>query len=570
MLEGLSSNILFEISVLLILATFFAYIAKLVRQPLIPAYIIAGIVLGPSCLGLVTDSALIRTMSEIGIVFLLFLVGLEMNLKKLKKVGLVSGIIGTIQVALTFICGYAVASLFGFNSLNSIFMGLIVAFSSTMVVVKLLSERAELDTLHGKLLVGILLVQDVLVILAMPFISSVSSFSWITVAKLLVATIGLSLFAYIFSRFAVNRIFNFAAKSEELLFLLSLSICFLFVLVASYFGFSLAIGAFVAGLTLANLPYHFDMIGKVSPLKDFFSTVFFVLLGMQFVLGDFKEIAWPFLAFLVIIILVKPIIVILLLSLLGYTKHTSFVTGTLLGQTSEFSLIIVLAASSFITQGVFSLTIILTVLTITLTTYLLQFDEKIFSFFAGRLNFLEKISFKKQQELEYHAEDGYPIILAGCDRMGAVVLDELIEKKQDVLVLDSNPDVVLGLAKKKIQCMYGDISNMAVLKRVHFEKAKIVISTVPHEDDNEHLIKYAKSRNKGIIVIVTAEHMQDALDLYDTGADFVMLPRMVSGERLSAILDRHFVNSKHITNLRKKHLKHLLAANSEKRNFMFI
>lgn len=560
-----SASLLFELSMLMIIATFFAYIVKLIRQPLIPAYIITGIILGPSVLGLVSDSTLIRTMSEIGIVFLLFIVGMEMDLKKLKKVGFASVIVGCVQVALSFFLGYVVASLLGFDSFNAIFLGLVVAFSSTMVVIKLLSDRDEIDTLHGRLLIGILLVQDVLVIAAMPFISSMTAFSITIAVKLLIATALLGLFAYLFSRFAIFRIFKFAAKSEELLFLLSLSICFLFVLLAYYFGFSIAIGAFVAGLTLANLPYHFDIIGRVSPLKDFFSTIFFVSLGMQFVLVGFKEMLWPVLALLAIIILLKPIIVTLMLSILGYGRHTPFITGSLLGQTSEFSLIIIIAASSFITKSVFSLTIILTVLTITLTTYILKFDERIYSLFSHRLAFLEKLSIKKQEELEYQEPNKKTsIVLVGCDRMGNVILNNLIKRlKRGLLVIDSNPEVISSLIRKKIQCMYGDISNMALLKRVHFPQARILISTIPNEEDNKRLIKYAKSKNKNITVIVTAERLQEALDLYEAGADFVMLPRIVSGERLSLILDKQLEDGKHIRNIRKEHLRHLLVLSSE-------
>ncbi|MBU4351715.1 MAG: cation:proton antiporter [Nanoarchaeota archaeon] len=567
-LDNISSSLLFQVSILLILATVFAYFAKLVRQPLIPAYIITGLVLGPAVLGLVNDNELIRTMSEIGIVFLLFIVGLEMNLRKLKEVGFVTVIAGTIQVILTFILGYSIATLFNFDYYNAIFLGLICAFSSTMVIVKLLSDRDEVDTLHGRLLIGILLVQDVLVIIAMPFLSSLGSFSFSIAFKLVIATAALALIAFLFSKFAMKRIFRFAARSGELLFLLSLSICFLFALVAAFFGFSIAIGAFVAGLMLANLPYHFDIIGKVSPLKDFFSTIFFVSLGMQFTLIGLKDIIWPMAALLTVIIFLKPLIVTLALAMFGYGRHTPFITGSLLGQTSEFSLIIVLAASSFITSEVFSLTIILTVLTITFTSYVVDLDEKIYALFSKRLRFLERISLRPLKELEYHKKiNEKRVILIGADRMGSVILNDMLkDKRNNLLVVDSNPEIMSNLIKRKVHCVYGDIASSTILKKLHFQQAKVLISTIPNLETNKKLLKYAKHHNKKLIVIMTADHLQQALDLYEAGADYVMLPRLVSGEGVSQLLAKHKTDKAHIKNQRRKHLKHLLNVNSKMKN----
>ncbi len=567
-LDIIPSNLLFQLSILLILATFFAYIARLVRQPLIPAYIITGLVLGPAVLGVVNDNELIKIMSEIGIVFLLFIVGMEMNLKKLKKVGFVTAVAGTVQVLLTFLLGYTIASLFNFNFYNSIILGLVCAFSSTMVIVKLLSDRDEIDTLHGRLLIGILLIQDVLVIIAMPFVSSLQDFSLMMPVKLVIATAALALIAYLFNRFAMNRIFRFAARSEELLFLLSLSTCFLFALLAASFGFSIVIGAFVAGLMLANLPYHFDIIGKVSPLKDFFSTIFFISLGMQFTLLGLKDIIWPMLALLFVIIFLKPFIVTLVLALFGYGRHTPFITGSLLGQTSEFSLIIILAASSFITNQVFSMAIILTVLTITLTSYVVDLDEKVYAIFSKKLRFLERISLRPQKELEYHRKlNQKRIILIGADRMGSVILNDMLKRnKKNLLVVDSNPDIISRLIRRKVHCIYGDVASNTLLKKLHFAQARVLISTIPNMQTNKKLLRYAKKHNKKIIAIITADHLQQALDLYEAGADYVMLPRLVSGEGVSQLLAKHKLDKKHIQKQRRKHLKHLLDVNSELNN----
>ncbi|MDI6737443.1 MAG: cation:proton antiporter [Nanoarchaeota archaeon] len=551
-LAGGASQVLFEIAVMIILATVFAYIARLIRQPLIPAYIIAGIVIGPLALGLVRDTDFIEVMSHIGIMFLLFIVGLEMNLHKLKKVGGFAVLAGVLQVALTFAVGYGIASAFGISQINAIFLGTLAAFSSTMIVIKILSERDELDTLHGRLLVGILIVQDIIVILAMPFLSSAASFSWLIVAKMLSGTFILSAIAVLFDKFLLEKLFSFAARSDELLFLLSLSVGFVFALGAQLFGFSIAIGAFIAGLMLANLPYHYNIIGKISPLKDFFITIFFVSLGLQVASFSLGSIAWPLIALLVVILLAKPLIIMLILSVFGYGRRTSFLTGTLLGQVSEFSLILI-PAVAMLSNSVISLSMALAIITITLTSYVFNYEDKIYSILSPFLAIFEKLSLKKQpvETKEMHVRS--PIILVGCDRMGSIILKALEkDHNKQICVIDSNPEIIARLNRQKINCMYGDIVNTELLDRIAFEGSPVVISTVPQFEDNISLLRYANKKNPRTTLIVVANNPNDANDLYSAGADYVIVPKIISGESLSHMLRKHLSNRNYFKELKAK------------------
>lgn len=551
-LAGGASQVLFELAVMIILATVFAYIAKLIKQPLIPAYIISGIVIGPLVLGIVRDTDFIRVMSNIGIMFLLFIVGLEMNLHKLKKIGFFAAVAGILQVALTFAIGYGIASAFGMDMINAIFLGMIAAFSSTMIVIKILSEREELDTLHGRILVGILVIQDIIVILAMPFLSSISSFSWMIVAKMLLGTTILTAVAYLFEKFAMGWLFSFAARSDELLFLLSLSIGFIFALAAQFLGFSIAIGAFIAGVMLANLPYHFNIIGKISPLKDFFITIFFVSLGLQVASFSMSNIVWPLIALLVLILLVKPLIIMVIMSVFGYGRRTSFITGTLLGQVSEFSLILI-PAVAMLNSSVISLSMAVAIITITLTTYLSSYESRVYSFLSQFLAVFEKLSLKTQpiEEKEMHVDS--PIILVGCDRMGSILLKALEKKhREQICVIDSNPEIISRLAKEKISCMYGDITNRELLERISFEGSPLVISTVPQFEDNILLIRYANKKNRRSTLIVVAASPADARELYSAGADYVIVPKILSGESLSHMLKKHLSDRNYFRELKTK------------------
>src|SRR3989338_3851344 len=284
-------SMFFDIGFIVIISTLFAYIARLLKQPLILAYVLAGILLGPY-LGVITDLNSIKSLSEIGIAFLLFIVGLEIDIKKLKDVGHVATVGGMLQMVIVFALAFAVTILIGMKSTEALYFGLIIAFSSTMVVVKLLSDKREVDTLHGRIIIGILLLQDIIAILVMSFLGQ-SSGILISLIK------GVAVFAVAFAagKYVLPHMFRFAASSQELLFIASLGIAFLFSIVANYIGFSIAIGAFMAGIVLKS-PYNTEIVGKIKPLRDFFSVLFFVSLGMQLSIGSLNTILKPLLVFI--------------------------------------------------------------------------------------------------------------------------------------------------------------------------------------------------------------------------------------------------------------------------------
>jgi len=487
----LQTTLLFELGTILILAAIFAYIAKALKQPLIPAYVITGIIIGPMVLGLIQDIELIKSLSELGIIFLLFVVGVEIDLNKLKKVGWAAGVGGMFQVLMTFLCGFFVGSLLGFDTINSVYAGLIVAFSSTMIVIKLLSDEEEISTLHGRLILGILFVQDVLVILALALLGLGENASALAFLIIFIKGILLGSVAYITNKFAIKPFFRFAAKSAELLFLLSIAICFLFALFAHSLGFSLAIGAFIGGVILANLPYNLNIIGRISPLKDFFSTIFFATLGMQLVLVNFHNLILPLILFLIIILILKPIFIMLILSVFGYGKRNAFVTAVSLAQISEFALIMVMMVQKTMSPELFSLTIILAVITITMTSYIMKYELFFYNLISKPLNSLDKISVKRRT-FGYKEHDERKVIVFGYHRMGTTIISLLKNLKNKVLIVDFNPEIIERLTKKKIPCMYGDMANLEILKRIKVKKAKIILSTVPQENDNIVMLKYVK------------------------------------------------------------------------------
>ena len=557
----LPQNLLFDIGLILIVAAIIGYVLRVFRQPLIPAYIIAGVVLGPLALGIIKDVELIRTISEIGILFLLFIVGMEMDLRKLKSVGLASLVTGSFQVILTFFAGFFAAGLLGFDTLNSVYAGLMIAFSSTMIVIKLLQDKEEIHTLHGRIIIGILFLQDIFVILALTLLIGVDSFSVASVFPILLRFIALLVIAFLVQRFIALRLFRFAAKSSELMFLLAVAFCFAFAFLAELFGFSIAIGGFIGGLTLASLPYHLNIIARVSPLKDFFATIFFVSLGLQLAFANFALLFTPLLVFLALVLFFKPFIIMVCLSLFGYDKRNAFVSAVSLAQISEFSLILVMSVSD-ISSTLFSVGILLGVLSIGLTAYIMKYEMFVYNKISPLLSVFEKLS-KRHKQLGFEYSDKKKIILFGCHRIGSTFLKSFSQVKKHVLVIDFNPEVIEKLKEQKVSSLYGDMSNRDILKRIDFSSAKVIVSTVAREEDTLRLLKYLQDIKKRALVFVTAANLEEALNLYDAGADYVILPQIMSGEKIAEVLERCLKDKKRVRKLKREHLKHLLEMHAE-------
>lgn len=548
--------IFLDMGLMIIFATFFAFIARYLKQPIIPAYIIGGIVLGP-ILGIITDAELIFKLSEIGIAFLLFIVGLELDFKRLKDIGLVASVGGLIQVAISFGVGFALSHILGFEIITSIYLGLVVAFSSTLVVVKLLQDKQELDALHGKIIIGILIMQDILAIFA---ISALTTGNGLTLNSSLISLAqgaGLLAASLIAGKYLFPKVFEFAAKSQEILLMAELAVLFVFALLFDMAGFSITIGAFVAGMALGNLDYRVEMIGRIKSLRDFFTTLFFTSLGLQLSFAGMQNLILPLVLFTLLVLMVKPFFITMLCGIFGFTKRTSFKVANGLAQVSEFSLIIVAAglALGHIPQEVFTLTILLAIVTMTSTAYLMKYSDPLFTFVSKYLPIYVLFNTTK---IEYVPKiQKYDIIVIGYDKIGYSVIKSLQKEGEKVLLVDYNPEVIKKMAKKNIQVLYGDVTDEEVIERINFHQAKLVISTVSNLDENMFVLKHAKKMNKKITVFGTANIVEDAIALYNKGADYVILPYFLGGEQVANILTDYEHDEKVLNVTKISHLAEL-------------
>jgi len=536
---------------MIILAGIFAFVFKILKQPKIPAYIIAGILLGPLVFGIIKDNEVIRSLSEIGVAFLLFFVGLEIDLSNLKRVGKVASFTGIIEVILVSIVSVVISLLMGFENIELVYISGVIAFSSTMIVIKLLADKEEINTLHGRIIVGILLIQDIIAIIILTVLTTNLSLS--TLFFSLGKGILFIILGILIGRMS-HPILKESAKSNELLLLVPLAFLFIYSISAYLFGLSVVVGAFFAGVVLANSPFKIDIKGRIYPLRDFFGAILFVSLGIQ-LLWIPKEYLGLFIILMAITLIIKPIIIFLTVRLLGYTNRTAFLTGNSLGQASEFALIILTQglAMNHISSNIFSVLVFVTIISMSVTSYTIKHEQKIYKIFSYPAKLFEHLPNKKEQ-LNYQSESKGGVIILGCHRMGTLLLQKFSSMKEDVLVIDFNPDIIKSLMKKKVPCLYGDYANPEIMSKIIKINPKMLISTIPDKEDNINLIRKLKKLNKNISIIVVAERIHEALELYKEGADYVILPKVISGVYIDDLIEKITKDKK---NLKKNQIDFL-------------
>ncbi len=517
-------------------AALFAVLAMRIRLPSIVAYLIAGIVLGPT-LGFVEISPQIEAISEVGIVLLLFLVGLELSFEKIRDVGRVAVIAGIGQVVFTAIGGYVFSALLGFNVMESIFLAVGLTFSSTVVVVKVLTDKGELNALYGRIAVGIFLVQDMVVIVALTVLSGLSSTDgsldlWQLSRNLAFAFGGMIVLlggALVASRYALPRPFRWAAGSPAMLFIWSLGWCFAVVAAAHVMHLSIEIGAFLAGLSLAQLPYNRDLQHRVKPLMNFFVAVFFVSLGIRMEPGDVIVHGWPVLAFSAFVLIGNPLIFMLIISRMGYSQRTSFLTSVTVAQISEFSFIFAAmgVASGLVGESVMAITALVGAITICVSAYMILYNEPLYRI-CRRIGLLRIFPTKKKDEEESESADECSgrVIVIGMNTLGRKLARRLHERGERVLAVDNDPRKLEGLP---CEIFLGNVEYRDVFEEAGLNEAKLVISALQIEDINE-LIAF-RCMEARVPSAITGVDLSVVDNLLELGVAYLMLPK-VDGVKL--------------------------------------
>jgi len=538
-------------------------IVRAFNQPLVIGYIFAGMIVAViiefSVFDFEISTGLIGLFSEFGIAFLLFIVGLHLNPKVIKEIGTSALLIGLGQIILTFLLTFVISSKFlGFDLITSSYVGIALAFSSTIIVIKLIYDQKQLDSLYGKISTGILIIQDLVAIIILMLISSSAngtSISSFAIRGLLGGTI-LALCLFLIGFFIIPKLMKILAKSQELLFLFSICWCFIISALFSLMGFSLEIGALIAGVILSISPYSIEISSKIRPLRDFFLIIFFIILGINIHISNISAILVDAVILSVIALLFKPLIIMLFMRTFNYTKRTNFLVGTTLAQISEFSLIILALGVSIghIQSEILSTLTLTLVITTIISTYMIIYSEKFYSKVSDFIGILEKKSVKQK----INVTKNYDAILFGYNRIGFGILQSLKRIKKRYLVVDFNPDAITDLKKFNIPCIYGDAYDQEFLEELPLDKIKIAISTIPSFEINLLLIKNIRLINPESIIIVRAHQIKDALELYQAGASYVLTPHFLGGEYIAKMIQEDKMDKETYKNEKDKHIKDLI------------
>lgn len=555
-----------ELSIIIAIATSIAAIMRLLRQPLIIGHILTGLIVGPLLFDIIRSTETLALMGEIGVAILLFTVGLHLSPEIIRKFGKVSFVTGIGQVIFTTAIGYFVSISLGFSPLESFYIGVALAFSSTIIILKLIADKKELEVLYAKISIGFLLVQDlvaILILVAIPLFSS-GSFAAEGLSRLLVTGVVLVGFVALASRFFISKAHRFIAQSQEFLFLFAISWGIGVAALFKGFGFSLESGALIAGVTLAALPVRHEISARLVPLRDFFIVMFFILLGSQMQFADVEHLIIAAIALSVLVLVGNPLILMVLMGALGYRKKTSFQTGLTVAQISEFSLILVAlgVAQGHVSQEILSLVTFVGLFTIFGCTYLILYSEKIYAFLTPLLSMFER----RDAFEPTMSRTGHKVILFGCNRIGQNFLASLKEIDRNFLVVDHDPDITSKLEREGIAVEYGDAGDIDFLESIDVTGVELVISTIPNSETNLLINRNIKARNPEAVIMVIAHAVGDALSHYEEGVDYVVLPHFLGGEYASEIVVNLGTDKAKYKDLRSEHIHNLklkLAAGHE-------
>lgn len=511
-------SVFVQIGVLLGLAALGGVLAQLLRQPLIVAFIAVGILVGPSGFGMVEYSSEIELFARLGIALLLFVVGLKLDLHVIRTVGPVALASGLGQVLFTSVVGYLIALMLGFSHVPAIYIAVALTFSSTIIIVKLLSDKREVDALHGRIAVGFLIVQDIVVVLVMIGLTAYGQadtdthLGWEAAQILLKGGLMLLVVALLM-RYVLPRLMHQLARSTELLMLFAIAWAVIGASAGDALGFSKEVGAFLAGISIASTAYREQVAARLVSLRDFLLLFFFIELGASLNLGLLGEQVFPALVFSVFVLIGNPIIVMMIMGYMGYRKRTGFLAGLTVAQISEFSLILAALGLSLghLSHDVVGLVTLVGLITISASTYMILYSHQIYERFAPLLSVFERrIPYRETEHLsrdEKHSE----ILLIGLGRFGASVASHLDNRHCRFMAVDFDPETVQRQRKEGYAVRYGDAENPEFIGSLPLDNIKWVISTVRDRHINRMLLTGLKQQGyQGKTAIaVTNRHDQE-------------------------------------------------------------
>lgn len=482
-----------QIALILVFAAVAGGIAHLLRQPTLVAYIVVGVLAGPSVFGIVSSAGEVELLAKVGIAILLFLVGLKLDVNLIKSTGVIALLTGVGQVVFTSVVGYFIIIALGFDPIPALYIAVALTFSSTIIIVKLLSDKRELDMLHGRIAVGFLIVQDLLVIVAMILIVAIGQPTNGPIAGQIARTF-LSGFIFLgavalIAKFVLPRILDWLVRNQELTLLFSVSWAVALGAASFALGLSLEIGAFIAGVALASTPYRESIGARLVSLRDVMILFFFISLGAELNFTNAFSQLWPAIILSLFVLIGNPIIVMIIMGIMGYRSMVSFKAGLAVAQISEFSLILIALGYSLnqVDEQVLSLVTMVGVITITVSTYFILYSDQIYRKIQRYLKIFELKNPTKGLE-DGNLDNPYDIIVVGAGRLGSGIVKGLRDLGAEILVIDYDPQMLKKIRSDGVETLYGDVAEPEFAEALPIHEAGHIICAVPDITTNAVLL----------------------------------------------------------------------------------
>jgi Kef-type K+ transport system membrane component KefB len=524
-------SVFLEIGVILGLAAIGGFIAQFLRQPLIVAFIAIGILVGPSGFGMVSHSSEIELFARLGIALLLFVVGLKLDLHIIRTVGPVALASGLGQVLFTSVVGYLIALLMGMSPVIALYVAVALTFSSTIIIVKLLSDKREVDSLHGRIAVGFLIVQDIVVVLVMIGLTAfgqaeeginIGREALVILLKGALMLIGVALLM----RYVLSRLLQRMAHSSELLMLFAIAWAVLGASIGDLLGFSKEVGAFLAGISIASTAYREQVAARLVSLRDFLLLFFFIELGASLDILNLGGQLGTAMIFSLFVLVGNPLIVMAIMGYMGYRKRTGFLAGLTVAQISEFSLILAALGLSLghLGQDTVGLITLVGLITISVSTYMILYSHPLYALLAPWLSIFERKVAYREQSTTAGDEEKVDILLIGLGRFGASVATNLRQRGCRLLAVDFDPQAVQYHTRDGYAVRYGDAEDPEFIASLPLSQATWVVSTVRDRAINRMILHGLKEQGYKGKVAISAAGSYDARFFEQVGVDMVLVP----------------------------------------------
>jgi Kef-type K+ transport system membrane component KefB len=552
-MESLIQSSFAEVAALLALAAIVGMIGLLLRQPLIVSFIAVGLLAGPSSLDLVRADEQINLLSQLGIAVLLFLVGIKLDTKLIRSLGAVSLLTGLGQVAFTATFGFLIGLALGLDTITSLYVAVALTFSSTIIIVKLLSDKREIDSLHGQIALGFLIVQDLVVVLALIALSAIGvgaasdGHGGGTIGGVLLAGVAMVAVVAVFIRFIANPLTEKLARTPELLLIFAIAQAAMFAAVGDLVGLGKEVGGLLAGISLASTPYRETISARLAPLRDFLLLFFFIGLGSTLDLSLLGSNIPAAIVLSLFVLIGNPLIVLAIMGAMGYRKRTGFLAGLTVAQISEFSLIFVAMGVTIghVGQDALGLVTMVGLVTIAASTYMITYSHRLYAWCEPLLGIFERKGTPREPN-EVHEDQARDIdvLIFGLGRYGTAMGLRLHQQGLKVAGYDFNPSAVRRWQELGLTADFGDATDTEFVAELPLPNASWIVATMPvhqtgvnAEDPRVTLIQLARMAGFTGRIAVSSHSARDTVYMQAAGVDLVLEPFEDAADRAAELIE---------------------------------